>query len=143
MARTHRMLSQTDWSGLDLSTIVQAELEPFGDRVSITGVDIVLAPDQVQNFSLALHELATNAAKYGALSVPEGHVDVSWAVAARDDQPLLQLKWQERGGPTVAPPSREGFGSSLLRSIFSGSRLDFAPKGLSYRIDVPLRRVAA
>ena len=116
---------------------MRAELDPFAGRVTIDGADVVLPSGEVRNFSLALHELATNAAKYGALSVPDGRVEIRWSVSARDSASLLQFDWQECNGPVVARPSRQGFGSLLIRRLFSEARLDFAPDGVHCRINVP------
>lgn len=109
----------------------------------IDGASVVLEPGEAQNFSLALHELTTNAAKHGALSVPHGRVEVRWWVTETDTGPLLQFEWRERNGPTVPSPSRQGFGSSLLRQVFPKSQLDFDPDGLSCRIDLTVGRASA
>lgn len=138
MERIHGMLSDADWKGLDLNDIVRAELEPFAGRVEIDGDETVLGPRTAQDFSLGLHELTTNAVKYGALSVPEGRVEVSWSAVTGERPPLLQFRWRERDGPPVIAPSHEGFGSLLLRSVFPGSCLDYAPEGVRFRIELPL-----
>ena len=137
MARTHRLLGEVNWSGLDLGEVVRAELDPFADRITIDGAGVVVPPDEVQNLSLALHELATNAAKYGALSVPDGRVAIRWSVSTRSGDSLLQFDWQECNGPVVARPSRQGFGSLLINRLFPDVRLDFAPEGVNCRINVP------
>lgn len=134
MARTFRLLHDVDWKAVNLGDIVRAELEPFGNRVKIDGTEVALAPAVAQNFSLALHELATNAAKYGALSVPDGLVEIRWFNAEGDVSSKVQFEWQERDGPRVAAPGRQGFGSKLLRSVFPKAQLDFVPEGLYYEI---------
>ncbi|MSU90368.1 PAS domain S-box protein [Rhodobacteraceae bacterium 2CG4] len=142
MARTYQLLNQMEWRGLNLADIVRAELEPFGNRVRIDGPDVALAPAEAQNLSLALHELATNAAKYGALSVPDGKVEVRWSLTARDGGALLRFEWRERDGPAVVAPIKQGFGSALLRQVSSEARFDFGPEGLSCRMEVPLAEPA-
>ena len=106
------------------------------EKVACHGPRIMLRAEAVQNVALALHELATNAAKYGALSRPEGRIVVRWA--AHKGQ--LALTWRETGGPQVVAPSRRGFGSTLLeQAVIGGSaRLDFAADGVRYSLTVPL-----
>ena len=130
LARVNRQLTRTNWAGLALKEIAQAELEPFSSRAAIDGTDVRLPPQMAQNFSLALHELTTNAAKYGALSTSGGRVAVSWTSTGKDRDRRLKLRWQETGGPKVSPPSRQGFGSSLLRATFPDIRIDYASDGL-------------
>jgi two-component sensor histidine kinase len=91
-----------------------------------------------QNLALAFHELATNAAKYGALSNGSGTVRLSWTITGNSKDRMLKIKWRESGGPSVSPPTREGFGSVLLKTAFRGVRLDYAHKGLSCEIDTKL-----
>ncbi|WP_244577979.1 PAS domain S-box protein [Hoeflea halophila] len=134
MARTFQLLHDLEWSDVNLGDIVRAELEPFGNRVKIDGAEVTLAPAVAQNFSLALHELATNAAKYGALSVPDGLVEIRWFNADGDVASKIQFEWQERDGPPVAVPRRQGFGSKLLKTVFPVAQLDFVPDGLYCKI---------
>jgi two-component sensor histidine kinase/two-component SAPR family response regulator len=112
MARAHTLLSQARWEGADLSRLVNEELEPFraGDRVNVHGEAAAIKPSVAQNFALAIHELATNAAKYGALSAPQGKLDVCWTLGKE----ALVLEWTETGGPTSAPPMKTGFGSKVI-----------------------------
>lgn len=112
MARAHTLLSQARWEGADLSRLVNEELEPFraGDRVHVHGAAAAIKPSVAQNFALAIHELATNAAKYGALSAPDGKLDVCWTIGAE----ALVLEWTESGGPASAPPKKTGFGSKVI-----------------------------
>ena len=116
LPRVNRQLTRTNWAGLVLKEIAQADLEPFSSRMVIYGADVRLAPQMAQNFSLALHEFTTNAAKHGALSTLGGLVTVSWTSTGKDRELKLKLRWQEIGGPKVAPPSRQGFGSTLLKA---------------------------
>lgn len=140
LARANRQLIKADWGGAKLSEIIGLELAPFAERTRMRGNDLTLAPQQAQNFCLALHELATNAAKYGALSNASGKLDLSWSVANNGLGKLLQFSWRETGGPPVVTPTRRGFGTSLIKATFPDVRLEFAADGLSCEIDVPLGR---
>ena len=125
---------------MGLSDIVRSELEPLAAHAKIEGPDVTLGPQQAQNFSLAVHELATNAVKHGALSSPGGEVSVSWRVARNGEDNVLKFQWRERGGPVVVAPARQGFGTFLLKATFSGARFDYAPKGFSCDIDLPFSK---
>lgn len=138
LARSNRQLSNANWSGVDLKEIARIELEPYGERATIDGIDVIITAQYAQNFSLALHELATNAAKYGAFSNEHGRVTVSWTITAEDRSNRLSFVWQERGGPPVTEPERSGFGTSLLKTMFGSARLDYAPGGLICQIEVTL-----
>lgn len=150
LARSHDMLSRGGWESAPLSEIVERTLEPYANdadagRVSINGLPVLLAPTTAAALNLALHELATNAAKYGSLSTRGGHVDVSWKLETRGEgeAPVVVIVWRERGGPPVRPPERRGFGSTLLeRTMLSEASgefvLDFAPEGVECRMRLPL-----
>jgi PAS domain S-box-containing protein len=138
LARATGQLTRTNWTGVDLSDIVHSELEPFYERTKVDGTSILLDPKQAQNFSLALHELATNAAKYGALSNGSGTIGVSWTTSILDGAVVLTFKWRETGGPPVAAPTRQGFGTVLLKAAFPGARVAYAGDGLSCEIDIKL-----
>ena len=138
LARTHHQLIKSNWNGIGLADVMRSELEPFAARTKIEGADVILAPQQAQNFSLAVHELATNAVKHGALSQPGGEVDISWRVVPNGKDHVLKFQWQERGGPIIAAPERQGFGSALLKGTFGGARIEYASQGLRCEIDVPL-----
>ena len=144
LGRAHTLLSESRWEGAELRRMVDEELAPFrgddGRRVQVSGPAILLPPGVAQALSVALHELATNAAKYGALSAPGGRVGVDWA--ATDG--WLRLTWQEMGGPAVAPPRRRGFGTLVIERIVAtqldgDARFDWRPGGLLCAIAVPLR----
>lgn len=124
--------------------MLNLELHPFGsDRYSCTGPDLDLAPSEALALGLIFHELATNAAKYGALSRPGGQVIVSWSIVAKEGLPWLELEWREASGPEVKPPSRRGFGSRLIeRSLGAAgsSVLKFQSDGLICRIGLRLSR---
>jgi len=139
LARVDRQLMQSNWQGVDLREIVRQELEPFADRSTVDGVKVVLGPKQAQNFSLALHELATNASKYGALSNGFGRVEIAWTITGNGGGHELRFRWREQGGPTASEPSRLGFGTALLRATFPGIALHYAPQGFSCEIELPLK----
>jgi PAS domain S-box-containing protein len=134
-------------SGVDLAALVERTLEPYaGDRATAAvaaGPPVALAAARVQTLALVLHELATNAVKHGALSAPGGRVRVGWEVEGPDDARLVRLRWEERGGPPVAPPSSPGFGTRLIeaaatRELGGPAELTFAPEGLVAEIAVLL-----
>ena len=137
LARTHHQLIKSNWTGVSLARVLQSELDPFAGRTRIEGPDVTLAPQQAQIFSLAVHELATNAAKHGALAHPTGEVSISWKVACNGKDQVLELRWEEWGGGEVAAPARHGFGTTLLKGTFGGARVDYAAEGLRCEIDVP------
>jgi two-component sensor histidine kinase len=121
LGHAHKLLAEARWTGADLLRLVQEELKPYGldqpNRVRLRGRACSLSPAQAQAISMALHELATNAAKYGALSVAEGGVCVDWTVRSG----CVELLWEENGGPLVKPPAREGLGSRILQRALGGS----------------------
>ncbi|MCR5875061.1 PAS domain-containing protein [Phenylobacterium sp. J426] len=148
LARAHQLLSETRWEGADLRRLVEEELLAFSlgaaTRVTIRGEDLALPPAAAQSLAMALHELATNAAKYGALSRPEGRVEVAWAGGGR--APLL-LTWTETGGPRVSPPRRRGLGTAILERALGGalggrSRLEWRPQGLVCELELPATAAA-
>src|SRR6516164_3128046 len=119
LAGTYRRLTKSNWSGVSLSEIVHLTLEPFAARTEIEGPDLLLSAKNAQSFSLALHELATNALKHGAPSRTGGNVSIAWTIASNGGGPVLKFRWQERGGPPVLGPGQRGFGTSLLESTFT------------------------
>jgi PAS domain S-box-containing protein len=143
LSATHDLLTATSWRSAALSDVIRVELAPYGaDRVRTNGPDLDLAPTQALTLGLVFHELATNAAKYGALSKPGGRVEVGWSVEAGETR-TLDLTWRERGGPPVSPPTRRGFGSRLIERSMGGageSRLAFEPDGLVCHLGLKLTR---
>ena len=141
------MLTQTDWYGATLKDVIARELASFVARASIDGPPIRLTPNATQGFALVIHELCTNATKYGALSTPAGKLEIRWSVEEGGDEPRLMFRWQERGGPRLTPPQRMGFGTTLLNSAISGGdgtpRIEYAPEGVRYTLEVPLSSIAA
>ena len=140
LSRANRQLTESNSIRVSLSKIMRSALSPFGDRTMIDGVDVMLGAQNVQNFSLVLHELATNAAKYGALSNEIGWVEILWTVAGDGNDSILKFKWKERGGPRVVAPTRRGFGTSLLNTVFTDVRIDYSAEGLTCEIDLLLDR---
>jgi two-component sensor histidine kinase len=139
LARTNRQLTKSNWSGVNLREIVRFELQPYAERTEVDGIDIVLSPQHAQSFSLALHELATNAAKYGALSNGSGKVGVYWTITGPSKNNKLQFRWQERGGPPVVVPTRHGFGTTLVKMTFPNARIDYAHSGRNQRDQMEAR----
>jgi two-component system CheB/CheR fusion protein len=138
LARANRALVRSNWGGVDLNQLVRTELEVFSKRASISGASVLLSPQHAQNFTLALHELATNSAKYGAFSNATGKVQVTWTIEPDQSGSVLKFKWQESGGPPVSTPTRQGFGSQLLKGIFSDVSLKYLVEGLRCEIEVHL-----
>jgi two-component sensor histidine kinase len=143
LGRAHQLLSEARWEGADLRRLVEEELLAFSlgeaARVSIRGEDVALPPAAAQALAMALHELATNAAKYGALSTPSGQVVVSWTRAARG---ALTIRWSETGGPLVTQPTRRGLGATMLARALGGAlkgetRFDWRPEGLVCELELP------
>jgi two-component sensor histidine kinase len=149
LSATHDLLSQSDWTNAPIAEIVRSELAPYmaaGDgHVEVAGPEISLAPNDALSLGLALHELATNAAKYGALSTPEGRVHIQWRLVSPE---LAELHWRETGGPRVRAPKKRGFGRDLLEKIVahelqSTVDLRFGAEGVECTLQVPVRRLAS
>jgi PAS domain S-box-containing protein len=148
LAQTHVLLLDRSWQGADLGTIVRGEMGPYAGRVTIDGPPIMLSAQAAQNFALALHELATNAAKYGALSSPAGQVRINWSVSRPEGVPFFLFRWEELGGPSVTEPQFKGFGSTVLEQVMAeyfdaAPRIQFAPSGITYELKGPLETIAA
>ena len=146
LGRAHEVLMRTDWSGASLREIVTAELEPFAERTEISGPDLMLDGAMVQTLILLVHELLTNAVKYGALSNDAGRVHVAWTVEGHGDHARFKFRWEERGGPPVEQPTRRGFGSALLELGVSAdpsvtATLSYERAGFVYELDAPLASV--
>ncbi|WP_132253758.1 sensor histidine kinase [Methylobacterium segetis] len=152
LAQAHDLLLQGSWTEASLRTLVEgtARLHGHGDaeRFRISGPDMTLGPKSALSVALVLHELGTNAAKYGALSTPEGHVAVTWGQEADSGEPRLNFRWQEVGGPPVKTPSRRGFGSRLIeRSLADGIgaevHLGYPETGVTLALKAPLAALQA
>ncbi|HZU65077.1 MAG TPA: CHASE domain-containing protein [Novosphingobium sp.] len=149
LSATHDLLTASEWAPTPLGAVAAAELAPYATgapcQVALHGPDVRLAPNDALLFGLAIHELATNACKYGALSQPGGRVTVSWALASAE---RVSVEWLEEGGPPVSGAHGRGFGMDLLERIVAHElghsvEMDFRPTGLSCRLAVPVRRPAA
>lgn len=148
LARAHELLSEASWSGASLREVIHRTLAPHisrGDerRLILSGPAVQLGPNAAVTLNMAFHELATNATKYGALSVDRGRVEVTWSLATGAEPVILLLEWRETGGPAVAEPVRRGFGSRLIEHAlareFEGDiDLTFAPDGVTCRMRLPL-----
>lgn len=146
LAAAHNLLMKQTWEATPITEAAEAALRPFqtaNRRISIEGPSLLLTPSATITLTLALHELATNAAKYGALSRDSGRVDLRWTT----DVHVLTLTWRELGGPTVVQPEKSGFGTRLLKRVIASDLqgmvdIDFAPAGLICVISAPLTHVA-
>ncbi len=147
LANTYDLLTAGSWRGAQLRTIAANELRPYGDQARVEGDDVLLRPQAAQTIGMILHELATNAAKHGALSNNEGRVGVTIAVVDPGAGARLRLVWAETSGPPVTAPVRRGLGRSMLEhaavsQLKAEAAIDFRPEGLVYRLEMPLSAVA-
>ncbi|MBJ3784661.1 sensor histidine kinase [Devosia sediminis] len=151
LAATHNLLAENSWTNLTIEDVVLSELAPYTSGVSgrlvVHDLGHSLSPRAAIALGLVLHELATNATKYGALSVPGGKVSVREYVETAAQPDRFVIEWQESGGPVVTPPTRKGFGQTVIaRSLqyapAGGAEVDFAPEGLVCRISVPIEDMA-
>jgi len=147
LSRAHDVLTQEKWEGADLHAIVAQALAPFResehDRFRVGGPGVRLSPRMALDLAMALHELGTNALKYGALSDASGVVDLTWRVNHHSTPPHLKLRWAEKGGPPVTPPIRRGFGTrlierSLAQDLGGEATIEFASTGVICTVDAPL-----
>src|SRR5262249_42367807 len=142
LANVHSLFVETRWIGAELSALAQQELAPYAaidkTRVGIDGPQVLLEPNTAQAIAVMLHELATNAAKYGALSSADGKIDLRWS---HDSDGRLSICWTERGGPAVQAPKRQGFGGRIIRQLIGQlkgtAHFDWRPNGLV--CDISLR----
>jgi len=148
MGAMHELLWQRGWEGADLRALITAVLAPYATvskgNLILDGPDIRLSAHTATDLGMALYELATNAAKYGALSSVDGRVEVAWRTVGNSGDASLSLTWTERGGPPVAGPAKEGFGTAFLKrsieySLGGQTELDLSPEGLRCSIAFPLR----
>ena len=136
------LLMRNEWKGIEIEGLVHAQLAHFADligsRISAEGPRLRAKAASAQAIGLALHELATNAGKYGALSTENGRVDIRWDIS----NGVFAIRWTESGGPAVSPPTRRGFGSIVMgvmaeRSVGGTVDLDYAPSGVTWRLTCP------
>jgi two-component sensor histidine kinase len=147
LARTHGLLTEDYWQTAPLREIALNELKPFAEsrqpRFMLLGPPVELAADLAVPVGMALHELTTNAVRYGALSVPEGYIELRWSVSKVEGVRKLHLQWTEIGGPPVAEPQHKGFGSTLLQRVLpmqcnAEVEVRYDRAGLRFRMDAPL-----
>jgi PAS domain S-box-containing protein len=152
LAASHDLLVQESWHGASLSELARSQLGHYLDRdgsqVSVQGPSLLLRPEAAQSLGLALHELATNAVKYGALSVPSGHVTIGWRILQPSEGGGIEVLWSETGGPKVDAPNRRGFGTlvierNLSRSLEAEVQLSFQPEGVLCRMIIPAANLAS
>jgi two-component sensor histidine kinase len=138
LARTHSMLANNAFLGAPLKEIVAQELTSFSDQVTVTGCDIAVNTRAAESFALIIHELATNAVKYGALSTRQGRVAIQCSIDGANGSGQLRFEWRESGGPPVSPPARKGFGSTILFEVAKQFSQDvqakFSPEGFTYQL---------
>jgi PAS domain S-box-containing protein len=147
MAAAHALLSQKGWHGVGLEALVRSQVAPYaaGSNITIHGPDVMLAGAATQAMGMVLHELVTNAAKYGALSVPTGHVTVSWEYKPSGHATILVFAWREFGGPPVVVEAKSGYGTRLIRGLVPHELggtvdLEFASDGIGCIIEFPLEK---
>ena len=151
LAASHDILVRESWHGASLGELVRSQLGAHiaraEEQVAIEGPEVALKPEAAQNLGLALHELAVNAARFGALSVPDGRLSVTWERCDKTDG-ALALEWREQNGPRVKPRRKRGFGSiviegNLARALDAQVNLSFDPEGLRCRIVIPASQILA
>jgi PAS domain S-box-containing protein len=148
LSKAHDQLTIHHWESADLRELLSGSLAPYAgagsERVVLRGEDVILRPRAVLTLAMAMHELTTNAAKYGALSVPGGRIEINWQpVRAENGRSMLRISWIEQGGPSVAEPEQRGFGSKLIEGSVAAelggtARLGFEAQGLRCEIIIPL-----
>jgi PAS domain S-box-containing protein len=149
MAATHELLSCRQWKGVSIRELVRRELAPYmaGSNTALDGPEITLRPEAAQAVSMVLHELTTNAAKYGALATEDGRVSVRWSRAlTRTPEVRVRIEWRETAGPAVRPPERSGYGMEVIRDLIPyelGGAVDlaFAPGGVRCDIEIPVTQL--
>ena len=152
LAASHDLLVRESWHGASVNELIRSQLAAYVDRmesrIAIEGPAVALKPEAAQNLGLALHELAVNAARFGALSVPEGRVSITWDRRDGANGRGLELDWREQQGPKVRPRRKRGFGSmvierNLARALDAEVNLDFDPDGLHCHIVIPASQILA
>ena len=147
LAASHELLAAQDWHGAHLEELVKGQLghvlEQFSARIALRGPSLFVKPEAAQNIGLALNELATNAVRFGALSIDKGRVEIAWELDGPEvENRRLHMTWHEIDGPAVAPPRRQGFGHRVVervaaRALDGSVTLTFAPTGLEWSLNIP------
>jgi two-component sensor histidine kinase len=155
LARTQALLTESDWTGAQLEELLRTELAPYDEvarggpdsapvaRIAIAGPPVRLPAHQVVPFGMLVHELGTNAAKYGALSLPQGRLAIGWTVTQGRGAPVLAMSWTESGGPPVVQPMRQGFGTQMIgrglaRQLGARVATEWRPEGVHFTLEMPL-----
>lgn len=147
LANAHKLLFDSDWHGAELGALIRTQLQAHalgdGERIRVEGQTVMLPPELATPFGLVIHELATNAIKYGALSNNSGTVSISWLIKLGNDYPLLRFEWREQGGPPVNAPKRSGFGTVLIEKGLPDATVahEYLPEGFVCKIVVPLHEL--
>ena len=152
LAGSYDLLVQESWEGASLDGLVRSQLGHYADligtQIEVKGPPLRLTPAAAQNIGMALHELGTNAAKFGSLSVPGGRVRICWSINNGGTGPRLEIAWRESGGPPVAKPAQTGFGQLVVKRMAASAldadvALDYAPGGIVWTLDMPMAHVLA
>jgi two-component sensor histidine kinase len=150
LAASQHLLTEQQWSGVRLDALVRSQISHYSElirrRIHVAGPDILLDSAATQALGMALHELATNAAKYGALSNDIGHIAVTWRIEASGAEPMLEMEWIEREGPSALAPRNPGFGITIIERMLAQrlnaeARLSFEKEGLVWRLRVALKYI--
>jgi PAS domain S-box-containing protein len=144
LSQAYSLLADAAWEGASLAKILSAQSILDTKRVTVEGCEITLMPRAAQQFAMIVHELATNALKYGALSSPDGRISISGKIDRYDGEGSFVFSWRESGGPRVSPPTRKGFGSAILLEAaqqFGQVTMNHPPDGLVYRLQVNLKDI--
>ncbi len=151
LAASHDLLVQNEWKNVGLGELVRSQLAHFedliGTRIELSGPALRISAAAAQNIGMAMHELAANAGKYGALSNGSGCVNIEWSLSSQEAGSTFTISWRERGGPPASPPDKRGFGSTVIsrmvmESLNAKVDLEFKPEGLSWRLECPAAEIA-
>ena len=146
IAKSHNLITQAGRTGISLGAMIRTELAAYdetGERVTVSGGDVTLTPKAGMALGMAFHELTTNAAKYGALSTPDGRLAIRWNIERREDGPSLRIEWEEKVERAITRPEKSGFGTVLIEralalELDAEVKREFRSPGLFCRIDIPL-----
>jgi len=145
LSQAYSILADAVWEGASLAKILSGQSILDSKRVTVDGCEISVTPRAAQQFAMIVHELATNALKYGALSSPDGRISISGKIDRHEGNGSFVFSWQESGGPRVSPPTRRGFGSVILLDAaqqFGSVTMNYLPEGLIYQLQLDLREIA-
>jgi two-component sensor histidine kinase len=150
LSASHDLLAKSQWQRISVSELVRAQLSHFedlvGQRIMLRGPPVSLGAAGAQCIGMVIHELATNAAKHGALSNQAGRIDIAWQLRTEPDGDRFAMSWVERGGPPVVPSSHRGYGSTVIKTMAELSlqgqvQLSLPPSGLSWQLTCPTARI--